>query len=203
LAIVAEVVGRSFTTRIDRALHVAPLAPEGANYYPFLLVAVKIVGALALAAVLARILRAHATANAGNRLLTAVGHSNERRSVRLRPTLEPRVWFAAFAASSLVYLVQADVEGIAQGRWPLFSPWLHTYALPVFAVLSVLVALAWSVAHWVREVEEYAVRAFARVRRILGATLPRAVTHAPPVDDRGPRRRFGLAFESRPPPLTA
>jgi hypothetical protein len=203
LAIVAEVVGRSFTTRIDRVFHVAPLAPKGADYYPFLLVGLKVVGALALAAVVARIVRAHATADAGNRLLTAVGHSHERRAVRLRPTLTFRAWLASFAACSLVYLVQADMEeGLAQGRWPLLAPWLHTYALPVFAVLSVLVALAWSVARWLREVEEYAVRAFARVRSILAVAPALVISHAPPADDHGPRRRFGLSFESRPPPLT-
>ena len=42
LIVVAEVVGRSLTGRVDRALHVAPLAPSHADYYPFLLVAVKI-----------------------------------------------------------------------------------------------------------------------------------------------------------------
>lgn len=203
LAVFTEVAGRSFTTRVDRALHVAPLARQDANYYPFLLVAVKVVAALALAALLARIVRAHATADAGNRLLRAVGQPLERRSVRFRPTLTLRGWSASFAASSVVYLVQADGEGIAQGRWPLLAPWLHTYALPVFAVLSVVAALIWSLTHWVREVEEYAVRTLDRVRRYLGAVLRPDTPHAPPVDDLRPRRRFGLAFESRPPPLPA
>ena len=54
LVVVAEVAGRSLTAHVDRAFHVAPLAPTGASYYPFLLVAVKIVAALALAALLAR-----------------------------------------------------------------------------------------------------------------------------------------------------
>lgn len=203
LAIFAEVAGRSLTGRVDRALHVEPLAPKGASYYPFLLVGVKVVAALALAAVLARLLRARGSAAAGNRLLAAVGHAPLRRTPRLRPTLSPRAWLGAFVASSLVYLVQADVEGISEGRWRLFAPWLHTYSLPVFAVLSILVALAWSVVHWVREVEEYAVRTLDRVRRLLGAALTHELEHEPPADDRGPRRRFGLAFESRPPPLPA
>ncbi len=203
LAIFAEVAGRSLTRRVDGMFHVAPLARTTANYYPFLLVAVKIVAALALAWVLARFVRARGAADAGNRLLETVGHRAERKAPRLRPGLSPRVWFASFVASSVVYLVQTDAEGIADGRWPVLAPWLHTYALPIFAVLSVLVALAWSVAHWVREVEEYAVRTLDRVREILGAALEPVRQHLLPVDDRGPRRRFGLAFESRPPPLTA
>src|SRR5918911_135184 len=48
LALVAELTGRSITARIDRALHVAPLAAQNATYYPLLLVVVKIAAALAL-----------------------------------------------------------------------------------------------------------------------------------------------------------
>jgi hypothetical protein len=202
--LVAEVTGLSVTTRLDRALHVEPLAPTNASYYPFLLVATKIVAALALAALLARATRATAAAEAGDRLLDAVAHGHERRAPKLRPGLSPRVWLASFAATSLVYLVHADVQGLADGRWPLLSPWLHTYALPVFAALSVLVAIAWRFARWVHAVEDYAVRTIARVRRLLDAAR-RFRTHypRPADDDAGPRRRFGLAFESRPPPLPA
>src|SRR5947209_4966201 len=82
LVVLAEVAGRSFTTRVDRALHVRPLAPSGADYYPFLLVAVKIVAALALAALLARLIRAHASAEAGERLLSRLGQVGERRAPR-------------------------------------------------------------------------------------------------------------------------
>ncbi len=45
--VVTEVTGRSLTARLDRALHVAPLANSGADYYLFLLIAVKAVTALA------------------------------------------------------------------------------------------------------------------------------------------------------------
>jgi hypothetical protein len=203
LVVLAEVAGRSLTTRVDRVFSVQPLAPSGASYYPFLLVAVKVVAALALAAIVARAMRTRATANAGERLLAAVG-SKQRQRPRLRPTLSPQAWLVAFAGTSLAYLVQADAEGLSEGRWPLFAPWLHSYALPVFAVLSVLVAFAWSIARWLHAVEDHAVRTLAHVRRILGAALRAARPfHARPVDDSGPRRRFGLAFESRPPPLTA
>lgn len=203
LIVVAEVTGRALTTHVDRALNVEPLASPDASYYPFLLAGVKIVGALTLAALLARGLRAWAAADAGRRLLAAAGHRHETRSPRLRAKLSLRIWAAAFVATSCAYLVHADADGAAAGRWALFSPWLHTYSLPVFAVLAVLVALAFGLARWLHEIEDFAHRTLARVRRILGVRLPVRPRHAPPTDDTAPRRRFGLAFESRPPPLPA
>jgi hypothetical protein len=203
LVVVTEVTGRSLTTRLDRALHVAPLANSGANYYPFLLIAVKAVAAMALAALLARAIRARATANAGGSLLRGIGHRHDGRAPRLRATLSPRIGLAAFASTSIVYLIQADAEGAAAGQWPLFSPLLHTYALPVFAALAVLVAFVWSFARWLHDVEDFAYRTLERVRRILTAAAPPRSGYAQPGDDGAPRRRFGLAFESRPPPLAA
>ena len=202
LVVVAEVVGRALTGHVDRALHVQPLARSGASYYPFLLVAVKIVGALTLAGVLARAARAWAAADAGGRLLTALGHDGHR-TPRLRPGLSPRIWVASFVATACVYLVHTDAEGIANGRWHIFSPWLHTYALPVFAVLAVAVAALWRVAGWLYEVEDYAERTIERARKILTAALRVRAHHPRAGDESAPRRRFGLAFESRPPPLLA
>jgi hypothetical protein len=203
LVVVTEVTGRSLTTRIDRALHVAPLANSHAAYYPFLLVVVKVVAALALAALVARAIRARATADAGGRLLGAVGHGDHARAPRLRATLSPRIWAASLVATSGIYLVQADVEGAAAGRWPLFSPLLHTYALPVFAALAVLVAFAWRFARWLYDVEDFAHRTLAHVRRILAVFARPRPRYARAGDDVAPRRRFGLAFESRPPPLAS
>lgn len=203
LAVVAEVAGRSFTAHVDRALHVAPLARTDTSYYPFLLVGVKVVGALTLAALVARGLRAWAAADAGNRLLTAAGHRHDARSPRLRPGLSPRVWAASFAATSVLYLVHSSIDSAADGRWTPLAPWLHTYALPVFAVVSVLVALVWRLASWLHAIEEFADRTLARVRRILTSRTPAPRRRMRPTDDAGPRRRFGLAFESRPPPLLA
>lgn len=205
LVVVTEVVGRSLTGHVDRLFHVQPLARSDASYYPFLLVAVKTVGAVALAGLLARAARAWATADAGNRLLAAVGHTHERHAPRLRAGLSPRVWLASFAATSLLYLVHADADGIAAGRWPLFSPWLHTYSLPIYAGLAVVVALVWRFASWLYEVEEYAVRTIARARQILTAALSPSTScaHSRAAGDVAPRRRFGLSFESRPPPLPA
>lgn len=201
LAAVAELLGRSFTKRLDRRLHVAPLAPSHATYYPFLLVGVKIVGALALAALLARLVRARGTADAGERLLEAVGHLGDRRVPKLRLILSGRVWLASFATTSTVFLAQTNGEQMWQHRLPSLAPWLHTYALPVFAMLSVLVALAWGLRRWLHDVEAYASHTLDRVRRILSTKLTRESSHPRPADDLEPRRRFGLALDSRPPPL--
>ncbi len=202
LVVMAEVAGRSLTARVDARLHVQPLANSATSYYPFLLVGLKIVCAFALAALLARASRARAAAKAGERLLAAVGH-HERAKPRLRPQLSFRVWLAAFAASSLLYLVHVDIESSAGGRWPSLDPWLHTYSLPVLALIAVAVACAWRFASWLHEVEDYVERAFARVRRILSDALRVTPATPRPTDDSAPRRRFGLSFESRPPPLTA
>jgi hypothetical protein len=123
---------------------------------------------------------------------------------RLRLDLSPRLWALAFLTTSTFYLVQADAEQAASGRWPLFAPWLHTSALPVFAVLAVLVALAWgAVASWLREYERYAEDTCARAERIAhGADELPGNAHARPTAP-APRELFGLSFESRPPPLPA
>jgi hypothetical protein len=201
LVVLADVLGRSVVLRVDDALRVAPLAPSAASYYPALLLAVKVLGALGLAALLARATRVHAAATAGHTLLRRAGR--EARRPRLHAQLHPRVWVASFVVTSIAYLVQADADGAAGGRWSLFAPWLHTYALPVYAVLSVVVALAWSVRRWLRAVEEFGERAIAQAHRILRAAFRDTPRHKLSDDDLAPRRRFGLAFESRPPPLAA
>jgi hypothetical protein len=203
LVLCTEVAGRSLTARVDRVFHVDPLASPHTSYYPFLLVGVKALGALTLAALLARGLRAWAAADAGRHLLASVGHPPADGSPRLRPGLSPRVWAAVFGATSLLYLVHADADGLAAGHWPLLQPWLHTYALPVFAVLAVLVAFAWRLAGWLYEVEDFAGRTLDRIRMALAAPVRLRRRHPRPADDTAPRRRFGLAFESRPPPLPA
>jgi hypothetical protein len=202
LVVCAEVAGRALTRHVDSALHVAPLARTDTSYYPFLLVGVKAAGGLLLAALAARALRAWAAADAGRRILAASGQAYDA-APRLRPGLSLRVWAASFCATSLVYLVHADTESAVAGRWPLLAPWLHTYALPVFAVLAVLVALAWRLAGFLHEIEAFADRTLERVRRVLAPVERVGQQHARAADDTGPRRRFGLSFESRPPPLAA
>lgn len=201
LALVAELVGRSVTLRVDRALSVVePLTTPTTRYYPFLLAGVKVACALAAAALVWRLLRAHAMAATAERVLATIGHRHTGSLPRLRLRLSARLWLAAFAATSLWYLVQNDYERVAQGRWPLLAPWLHTYALPVFAVLAILLALGWAaIGDWLEDVESYASATLARAHRILRSTLP--LLRPRPVDDRAPRHLFGLSFESRPPPL--
>jgi hypothetical protein len=199
LALVAELLGRSLTHRLDVGRHVESPSYSGADYYPILLACVKGGIALLLARLAWRFVRARATARAAKRVLGAVRHA---QVPRLRLELSPRLWALTFATTSLLYLFQADAEGISTGRWPLFAPWLHSSALPVFAVLAVVVALLYgAVARWLREYERYAADVAERARRVVAARrepLPR-----PAVVTLAPRRLFGLAFESRPPPLPA
>ena len=198
----AELVGRSLAHRIDLGRHVRTPSYAGADYYPFLLVAVKLGVALLLARLTWRFVRARAAARAGHRVLVALD-SRPRPAPRVRIELSPRLWFAAFVVTSVFALVHVDVEQAASGRWPLFWPWLHTSALPVFAVLAVLVALAWgAVSRWLNEYERYAHETCARATRLASASPPPAAPHGSELA-LPPRKLFGLAFESRPPPLTA
>jgi len=157
-----------------------------------------VLAAVLVAAVVWRAVRAHAAAAAGERLLGRIG-----RRPQLRVTLSLRLWVYSFAATSLWFLVQDDAMRLSTGRWPLFAPWLHTYALPVFAVCSLLLALGWgAVRSWLEDVERYAASTLARAKRLLEAPaspLRRRLVG----DDRAPRRLHGIVFESRPPPLVA
>jgi hypothetical protein len=203
LALVAELCGRSLTHRLDVGRHVASPSYSGADYYPFLLAAVKLGVALLLARLVWRFVRAHTAARAAHRLLDKVGRP-AAPVPRVRIDLSPRLWLAAFLSTSIFYLVQSHAEQAASGRWSLLAPWLHTSALPVFAVLAVLVALAWSaVASWLKAYERYAQDTCARAERLSRAAPPPRC-HAPSETAAAPPRRlFGLAFESRPPPLPA
>jgi hypothetical protein len=198
LALVVELTGRTITTRLDGALNVAPLATPTTPYYPILLAGIRVLAALLVAAVVWRLVRAHAAAAAGERLLGRIGHRP-----RLRVTLSLRLWAYAFVATSLWFLVQDDAMRLSTGRWPLLAPWLHTYALPVFAVCSLLLAIGWgAVRSWLADVERYAASTLARAKRLLrAAALP--VRRRFVGDDRAPRRLHGVVFESRPPPLSA
>jgi hypothetical protein len=203
LALVAELAGRSLTHRLDVGRHVRSPSYSGADYYPFLLAAVKLGVALLLARLAWRFVRAHVAARAGRRVLDAVG-KHAAPAPRVRLDLSPRLWLAAFLSTAILYLAQTDAEQVASGRWPLLAPWLHTSALPVFAVLAVLVALAWSaVARWLSEYERYAQDTCARAGRLSRAASPSPRTARTETAAAPPRKLFGLAFESRPPPLPA
>ena len=184
LALVSELAGRSLVHRLDFGRHVGRVSYAHADYYPFLLAAVKVGVALMLARLVWRFAKAR-------RVASLIGGSP-----RVRVELSPRLWLASFAATSVIYLVQLDAEG----RGTLLGPWLHSSALPVFAVLSVLVALLFrSVELWLRDYERLAARAAACLRRLRPERLPLFDLHVAAA----PRQLFGLAFESRPPPLAA
>ena len=198
LALVAELTGRSLTHRVDVGRHVATPGYARSDYYPILLAAVKLGVALLLARLLWRFARALTTARAGRRL----GRRRRVARPRLRVELSPRLWLAFFLLTAGFYLVQADAEQLSAGRWPLLGPWLHSSALPVFAVVAVVVAVVWrAVSGWLSEYESYA--------EALAAGAPRRAASELPARSHGlswgaePRRLFGLAFEVRPPPLLA
>ena len=199
LSLVAELAGRSLTHRVDVGRHVSTPGNASADYYPILLAAVKLGVALLLARLLWRFARALTTARAGRRLGPA------RMAVerpRLRVELSPRLWLACFLVTAGFYLVQTDAEQLSAGRWPLLAPWLHSSALPVFAVLAVVMAIAWrAVAGWLSDFESYAKALAAGARRLApddAQSKTQGLSWGEP-----PRRLFGLAFEVRPPPLRA
>ena len=133
--------GRSLTVSLDLGRHVPTPSYAGADYYPFLLAGVKIALALMLAALTWRFIKARAAARAARRLLAAcrcAGRTTRRGSASSSRCAAGR---SRTGSTAGIYLVQTDSERFAAGRWPLMSPWLHTSALSVFAVLSVLVAL--------------------------------------------------------------
>jgi len=202
LALVAELAGRSLTQRIDVGRHVATPSYAGTDYYPVLLVAVKFGVALLLARLLWRLAKAFTAERTAKRALAAVGSRPSRIVPRIRFELSARLWLLTFALTSFIYLVQSDAESLSAGRWPLLGPWLHSSALPVFAVLAVVVALVWgAVQRWLADYERYAHAAVADVKRL--AFEARPTVRAPFDAVANPRRLFGLAFESRPPPLPA
>ncbi len=202
LALVAELAGRSLTHRLDFGRHVGTPSYAGADYYPILLAVVKVGVALMLARLAWRFVKARSVARAARKLLAAHASPTSRPKVRVRFELSPRLWLGSFLATSFIYLVQTHAEGISAGRWPLLAPWLHTSALPVFAVLSVVVALVYrTVERWLSDYETYALETAARASRLAAVALPTPrVTVAELV---APRSLFGLAFEVRPPPAPA
>jgi hypothetical protein len=196
LALVAELAGRSLTHRIDVGRHLGPVSYAHEGYYPVLLAAVKVGVALMLARLAWRFAKATAALREARRL-----GGRPQRAARVPIELSPRLWLAAFLVTSTIYLLQADAEGFASGRWPLLAPWLHSSALPVFAVLAVVVALVYrAVEGWLGDVERLAADAIQLARRRLAAAAVTRPPHPRDHGDPGPRSRFGLAFESRPPP---
>jgi drug/metabolite transporter (DMT)-like permease len=176
LVLAAELAGRSLTHRLDVGRHVR-VSYHDAAYYPFLLAAVKVGIAMMLARIAWRLFSAR-------RVASLLGGAP-----RLRLALSWRLWLASFVGTAGVYLAQTGAEHAA----------LHSSALPVFAVLAVVVAALYHTAEgFLRDYERIAARAEELLRRVVGhrepLVWPRLLVVSPP------RRLFGLAFESRPPP---
>jgi hypothetical protein len=202
VALIAELAGRSLTHRLDVGRHVGHVSYAHTDYYPFLLAGAKIGVALMLAQLAWRVAKAHAAARAAWRVSAALGVRAVRRAPRVRIELSPRLWLLSFVVTASIYLLQTDAEQIAGGRWHLVGPWLHSSALPVFAVLSVVVAVVFrTVELFLADYEELAANTIDLVRRLTRSTL--LVRRSPVSAWRAPRSLFGLAFESRPPPLPA
>ncbi len=202
LALVAELVGRSLTHRVNIGRHVAAPSYSGANYYPILLIVVKAGLALMLARVAWRFAKARSAAATARRVLDAHGRAPTRSAPRVRLQLSPRLWLGSFLATALIFLLQTDAERLSTGRWSLLAPWLHTSALPVFALLAVLVALVYQAfARWLAEYESYARETVEWASRVCACAVP-APQYARHVEI-SPRALFGLAFEIRPPPAPA
>jgi hypothetical protein len=175
LVLVAELTGRSLTHRIT--IGPGHVSYVDAAYYPVVVAVVKIGIALMLARIAWRFFQAR-------RVATVLG-----ATPRLRLELSWRLWLVSFLGTTGVFLLQTNAEHEA----------VHSSALPVFAVLAVLVAVLYRAAElWLGDYERIAAVAIALCRRV--------ATHRPPLAraaDHGaapPRRLFGVAFESRPPP---
>jgi hypothetical protein len=199
LAVTAELVGAGLVQRMNVGRHVSSPSYRHAVYYPALLIAVKIGIALLLASVLWRVLRARATERTARRVLGVLLED----APRVRIVLSPRICLAFFLVTATTYLVHADAMHVAGSRWALVFPWVHTSALPVFAVLSIVMSVVCcAVERWLTAYELYAEAAAARARSLRPdcesrARFPRIVLAVPP------RRLFGLVLDGRPPPLTA
>ncbi len=199
LAVLAELIGAGLTHRINLGRDVRPPSYSHAAYYPAVVAAVKVGIALLLASLVRRMLRAHALERAARRVVGVV----DGEMPRVRITISPRLWLAFFAVTATTYLVHADAARAATGRWALFFPWVHSSALPVFAVLSVLLAVLWSaVQRWLADYEQWAEDA-ARLARMLGRATPPEARFPQFVPAVPPRRLFGLVLDSRPPPVAA
>jgi hypothetical protein len=203
LAFVAELAGRSLTHRLDVGSHVGAPSYARTDYYPFLLAIVKSGVALMLALIAWRIVKAHAAERGARRLIARLEAHPHTRPPRMRIELSPRLCTAVFFATSLLFLVQTDLERISTGRWPLLAPWLHSSALPVFAVLSVLAALVYrGCERWLADYERYSRETVAFAYRLAARAPEPAPTHAT-TDSPPPRFLHGVVLSSRPPPLPA
>ena len=119
LALVAELLGRSLSHRLDVGRHVAAPSYSGTDYYPILLAVVKVSVALMLARLAWRFVKA-------SRLLAAHGSLSAgcRRKVRIE--LSPRLWLGSFVGVAYLYFADRLTSGAAvgpRGEWSKMSPY--------------------------------------------------------------------------------
>src|SRR5918912_1915573 len=98
LALIAELAGRSLTHRIDVGRHVATPSYARTDYYPILMIVVKVGVALMLARVAWRFVKARSIAHGAAHVLAARGRPSARARPRLRIELSPKLWLGAFLA---------------------------------------------------------------------------------------------------------
>lgn len=199
LVLAGEVVGRWAVVHLPLVGHAPARHHGGIDAWPVLVILAKIAVALLLARLAWRLSRALRLARPRERMLRALGRSRSRPAPEIG--LSPRAWLASFVAMAALYVIPTSSAEVANGCWPLLTPWLHTQALPVFALLAVGVAILWrTVSRWLAAFERYAdeLRALAHSRpRAAGARRFRLSVLG------SPRSRFGVSFESRPPPALA
>jgi hypothetical protein len=136
-------------------------------------------------------------------LLAAMG-SRPSRVPRVRVVFSPAAagWCRSSSPRSSTSF-RPTPSGFRAGNGRLLSPWLHTSALPVFAVLACprrrRLGRGRRLARRLRTVSPR--RPVAHAHRAIRASQTAPVGRA--TDARAPRRLFGLAFESRPPPVPA
>lgn len=192
-----EVAGRWLVANLPLVDDVPRRRHGGLDAWPILVVVAKLGIGLLLARLSWRLVKAHRVARAGERLL----RRRQLRASRPQPTigLSPRAWLASFVAMSVLYLVPTSYGDIS--REPLITPWLHAQALPVFAVLAVVVAVLWrTISRWLAALERYG----ESLRQLIRSPRVRATAvRSDYVCSRAPRSLFGLAFQSRPPPAPA
>src|SRR3954468_16190724 len=97
LALVAGLAARSLTPRLVFGRHVASPSYSGAEYYPFLLAAVKLGLALVVARVVWRFARAHIAARTARGGVRG-GGPPPAPAPRVRLELSPRLWLWSFLA---------------------------------------------------------------------------------------------------------
>ena len=188
---------------MSTALHVAPLANSDTSNYPFLLVGLKAVSALAARGTRSPRPGARATADAGRRLLAALG-SPAPCGAAPAAALSPRVWLR---------LVRRDLGRLPRPRPTPKAPSRVAGRCSRRACtpsrcrssrrspFSLALALAASPRFLSRDRGARGAHARARPPRLeTGRPLARPASHGQSTTP-APRRRFGLAFESRPPPL--